>query len=399
MASSVDFLGVRVFGSGHSEEQIMGKRVSFFVAWVVTLSLVALSSSVSWGAGEGVGAADALSIYCRDALPEVYIGDFDEDGRDDLGLFWPDNNTFHVSLSTGKRFGDEGSGQWVGPGAFGHSGGQYYVGDFDGDDRDDLGFFDPNNSSFHVSLSTGSSFAGTGSGRWLDPLEFGNANGRYYVAYFNGGKKADLGFFYPANNTFWVTLSTGSGFEMPKNNPWIKSNEFGNANGKYYTGDFTEDGTEDLGFFEPANNSFYISMSDGEDFGQAGSGQWIAPNTFGHAGGQYYIGDYDGDGDADLGFFEPADNTFWVALSNRREFPPDRRQRWVDPNELGHAGGQYFVGDFNGGGKDDLGFYDPTNGTFYVGLSTASGFDFTGSGVWANLRMCRSYLPMMVRRR
>jgi hypothetical protein len=380
---------------------MMVKRSSFiFLAWVVTLSLVALSSSVSWGAGEEVGSADAISAYCTDTLPDVYIGDFDGDGRADLGLFWPDDNTFHVSLSTGKRFGDDGSGQWVAPNAFGNRDGQYYVGDYNGDGRSDLGFFNPGDNSFYVSISNGEGFGAIGSGQWIAPNQFGHRDGRYYVAFFNGGLKSDLGFFDPTDNSFWVSLSTGSAFNAKHSGQWISPNTFGHANGEYYIGDYNEDGSEDLGFFEPANNSFYISFSDGEGFYGPRSGQWIAPNTFGHAGGRYYVGDYDGDGDADLGFFEPADNSFHVALSSKTSFPASDRKRWVAPNALGHRDGQYYVGDLNGGGKSDLGFYDPANRSFYVGLSTGyPGFDFTGSGYWANLRICRSYLPMMLRRR
>jgi hypothetical protein len=371
----------------------MGKRTNLLtIALAVTLSLVAFSSSVSRGEEEAPASSSfAFLPYCSKVRMDIYIGDYDEDGRSDLGIFRGKDNTFHVLLSDGDEFGAEDSGQWIGPNQFGNSNGQYYIGDYDGDDRSDLGFFNAANNSFHVNLSTGEGFGALGSGRWIDPNGFGNRNGRFYVGFFNGGKKSDLGFFAPSNNSFWVSLSTGTAFGAKYSGQWIAPGEFGNRNGRFYVGDINRDGSQDLGFFEPANSSFYVSLSNGEDFGKDGSGRWIPPGEFGNAKGEYYVGDYDGDGDADLGFFEPGDNSFYVARSAKRDgewgFPESERERWIEPGAFGHGDGLFYVGDFNGGGKDDLGFYDPADGSFTVGLSTGyPGFDYTGSGVWANIR-------------
>jgi hypothetical protein len=368
-------------------------------ALAAVLSLVVLSSSVAWGVESPDGSTLAMTGNCLQALPDVFVGDFDGDGLDDLGLYQSDENAFYVSLSTGKSFGDSGSGRWVAPNEFGNSGGRYLIGDYNGDGRDDLGFINPSDNTFHVSLSTKTRFGAAGSGRWIGPNEFGHSGGTYYVGYFNGGLKADLGFFDPSNNTFHVSLSTGSEFNAPHSGRWIDPNEFGNANGQYVIGDFNEDGSEDLGFFEPVNRAFHVTLSDGTDFGKSGSGIWIPPNEFGNANGTFFSGDFDGDGDADLGFFEPGNNSFWVALSDKHSFPFTDRKQWVAPGAFGHRDGQYLIADYNGGGKDDLGFYNPGDRTFHVGLSTgAPGFDFKGSGRWASLYQCRTYMPMVKRR-
>jgi hypothetical protein len=377
-----------------------------YLALAMLIGLATLSSAASWADEEPDGSARAVSAGCNDTVPDLYVGDFDGDGRADLGIFWSDDNSFQVALSTGKGFGDEGSGIWVRPGAFGHANGQFLIGDYNGDGRDDLGFLNPDNATFYsfsVKLSDGESFEEEGGGRWLAPGEFGNRNGRYYVAYFNGGKKADLGFFHYADNSFWVSLGTGEpGFDARHSGKWIDPSDepFGNRNGSYYTGDFNEDGSEDLGFFEPADDSFHVSASDGTDFYADDSGVWIEPGTFGNENGQYFVGDFDGDGDADLGYFNPGDDSFFVARSDKvPPFPPKKRERWIEPGDFGNSNGTFFVADFNGGGKDDLGFYNPSDRTFHVTLSTGyPGFDFTGSGQWASLGRCRAFLPMMRKR-
>ena len=371
-------------------------RLGTFVTVVALLSLVALRSAANWEEEGGPALAPSDAGGCTSATPKIYIGDFNEDGRSDLGIYRADENAFYVSLSTGSRFDAPGSGRWVASNFFGHSGGQYYVGDFDGDDKSDLGFFNPGNNSFHVSTSTGEAFGGYGSGQWIAPNQFGHSNGRFYVALFNGGRKADLGFFDAGNSSFHVSLSTGSAFGADHSGQWIAPGTFGHPGGQYHIGDYDKDGSQDLGYFEPSNNSFHISFSNGEGFGGPGSGQWIAPGTFGHSGGRFYVGDFDGDDKADLGFFNPGNNSFHVNLSTGGSFGSIGSGRWVDPNTFGHQGGEYYVGNFDGDaeGKADLAFYEPSDNSFHVSLSTGLGFDASGSGKWASLNLCRLYLPL-----
>jgi hypothetical protein len=376
-------------------------NLSVLLTLAVLLSLVALSSASSWADAYTFGSAPSISGDSTATMPEIFVGDYDEDGKSDLGLFWSSSNSFDVLLSTGKRFGGSDSGQWSAPGVFGHAGGQFYVGDYSGDGRSDLGFFEPGNNSFHVSKSTGTSFGGAGSGQWIAPNAFGNRGGTYYVGFYNGGAKADLGFFEPSNNAFYVSLSTGSSFNAPDSGQWSAPNAFGNAGGQFLIGDYNGDGSQDLGFFEPSNNTFSISYSyKSESFGGPSSGLKIGPGEFGHnEDGRFYVGDFNGDGRADLGFFEPADNSFYVALSSGTSFPPSGRRQWVSPNAFGHAGGEFYVGDYDGDVKDDLGFYDPGANAFRVSLSDGSKFKTSDSSLWARFQIYRIYVPLVIRRR
>ena len=95
-----------------------------FLALAVVLSLVASSSAASRGAEHTVDAAPLLPSDGTDATPQFYVGDYNGDGKSDLGLFWPNHNTFDVTLSTGEGFGAPGSGQWIGANVFGHRDGR-----------------------------------------------------------------------------------------------------------------------------------------------------------------------------------------------------------------------------------------------------------------------------------
>jgi hypothetical protein len=373
------------------------KRNLVFLALVATLSLVTLSASASWGPRDTVD-EPANSTDCTDVMPELYPGDFDGNGEFDMGVFWPDDNSFHVLLSTKKGFYKSGSGQWIAPNTFGNVNGQYHPGDFNGDGKWDLGYFRPSDNTFHVRISTGDDFDGAGGGRWIAPGEFGHSNGKFFVAYFNGGLKADLGFFDATNNTFHVTLSTGSGFGAEHSGQWVGPNEFGHAGGRYYVGDFNDDGSDDLLFFDPTrDNSVWVRTSDGTGFRNAR----LWAGGFGHTNGQHYVGDYNGDGKFDLGFFDATTNTFHVAISIGTRFSGEEPSgMWVKPNTLGHGRGRFRVADYNDGGKSDLGFFNPDNRSFYVGLSNGSnGFNFTGSGYWAHFGRCYGYMPLSLKRR
>jgi N-acetylmuramoyl-L-alanine amidase len=278
------------------------------------------------------------------ALPPNVISDFDGNGKSDLGFLEPSDNTFHVNLSTGTDFFGAGSGQWVTPGAFGHAAGRYYIGDFNGDGRSDLGFFEPSDNTFHVNLSTGTGFFGAESGQWVTPGTFGHAAGRYYIGDFNGDVKSDLAFFEPSDNTFHVNLSTGTGFFGAGSGQWVTPGAFGHAAGRYYIGDFNGDVKSDLAFFEPSDNTFHVNLSTGTGFFGAGSGRWLHPGAFVHSAGRIYVGDFDRDRRSDLGFFEPADSSFHVTLSTGNGFSAPGSGQWVAPGAFGHYGGRHFVG-------------------------------------------------------
>ncbi|NRQ35807.1 VCBS repeat-containing protein [Nonomuraea sp. NN258] len=124
---------------------------------------VALSTGTSFG--PAVKAHDDFAAGA--AQPRV--GDFDGDGRDDIAAFGNDVAAdVHVALSEGApsegaRFGT--AARWhddlAGPGEF------PYVGDYDGDGKDDVAVFTQGTTAdVVVRLSTGGAFAGGGT--WHD---------------------------------------------------------------------------------------------------------------------------------------------------------------------------------------------------------------------------------------
>jgi hypothetical protein len=204
---------------------------------------------------------------------------------------------------------------WVSHGGQ-YSGGRVHYADVNGDGKADLIYQGDPNNTFYVSISTGNGFAPFQT--WVThggSFTFGQAQ----FADVNGDGKADL-IFQDDNNGFWVSLSTGTGFTSPS--LWV------DHGGTFKTGqaqyaDLNGDGRADLIFDGEPNNTFYVSLSTGTAFTapapwDAHGGNFIA--------GQFQLADVDGDGKADL-IFQRFSTSYGVGIAWRTDYGPARTDR------------------------------------------------------------------------
>ena len=161
------------------------------------------------------------------------VGDFDGDGRDDIGCYHPPSGNWYVLKSTEgfwqTQFGYAGTIPIVGdfdgdgrgrprlllPGrwqlvpssraprafwqtTFGYAGTIPVVGDFDGDGRDDIGCYYPPGGNWYVFKST--------EGFWQTSSATPAPN--RWSAISTATAKSDLGCYYPAGGNWYVFRST-----------------------------------------------------------------------------------------------------------------------------------------------------------------------------------------------
>lgn len=273
--------------------------------------------------------------------------------------------------------------RWVSAGGFGGPLGTHRVADVNGDRRADLLFFEPaadGRATVHVTLSNGSGFVP--SGAWLAGVE-GVLVG---LADFDGDGRFDLLHLRhgaePALDSLWVSRSVNEAgadrFAAPQQ--WSPPGAFGGRWGRYETGDFDGDGDADVLFLEPSDHTLHVSLSTRSGFHGAGSGRWAGPGEFGGAWGTYLVGDWNGDGPDDLLFLEPSDHSLHVSLSAGSGFFAPGSGRWIEPGGFGGTWGRHHTGDFDGDGRSDLLFFEPSDDSVHVALSSGSGFRY--SGVW-----------------
>ncbi|MFH0908251.1 MAG: LamG-like jellyroll fold domain-containing protein [bacterium] len=247
-------------------------------------------------------------------------GDFNGDGKDDLANMFGDNGYLSIDVhpSGGSSFG---WARWVTQkGGYWSDGYIVIAGDFNGDGKDDLAkiFNDSargGRTAVDVHLSNGSTF---GCERWLN-FEGNSIAGQWIVGDFNGDGKEDLAHVFgegPAASlaaSIDIHISNQNRFDSDPNN-WRWATQQGGYwdSQKWMAGDFNGDGMCDLAksFYDNGNASSDVHLSDGnhgfamERWATRQGGFWD-PQKWG-------AGDFDGDGRCDMSKVFNGNNTAYI---------------------------------------------------------------------------------------
>jgi phenylpyruvate tautomerase PptA (4-oxalocrotonate tautomerase family) len=323
-----------------------------------------------WFVGLSTGSAFSVSRFAvsfgnrgRDR-ERIFLGDFTGDGLTDVAVHDAATGDWFVGRSTGTGFAVE---HWAaGFGNRGHNLEHVLVGDFDGDGRADVAIHDRRTGDWFVGRSTGTAFAFS---RWL--TGFGNrGTGResVFVGDFTGDGRSDLAIHDHATGHWFVARSTGTAFVIE-----LWASNFGNrgrGRERIYVGDFTGDGRTDVAIHDHATGQWFVGRSTGSafvvelwavNFGNRGIGRERA-----------YVGDFDGDGRADVVIHDRVTGNWFVGVSTGTAFDVSL---WV--TGLGNRGDgreRARIGDFTGDGLTDVAIHDFTSGDWFVGVSTGTSF-------------------------
>ncbi|TWP54383.1 VCBS repeat-containing protein [Lentzea tibetensis] len=294
--------------------------------------------------------------------------DFTGDGKEDIATFTRGSTAdAYVAASTGSGFSGT-SQKWHDWFAAGSE--IPLTGDFNGDGKADVATFTRGTTAdVFVALSTGSGFSGT-SVKWHDWFAMGSEIPA--VGDFNGDNKDDIAVFTRGDAAdVYVALSTGSSFSGTS----LKWHDFFAAGAEIPAiGDFNGDGKDDIATFtRGATADVYVALSTGSSFSGTSLKwhDWFAASSEIPA-----IGDFNGDGKDDIVTFTRGDTAdVYVALSDGGKFT-GTTVKWHDWFAMG--GEVPGVGDFNGDGKDDIiTFTRGPAADVYVATSTGSGFTGT----------------------
>jgi len=277
------------------------------------------------------------------ALATAVRADFNGDGISDIYTF----NGF-----TGAAGGITVGQTAAKANAIGQPGDLFVPGDYDGDRRTDVAYY--NKGTWTIQLSTG----GTRSIGW------GTTGDIPMPADYNGDGKADIGVYRPSNGT-WYLLDGPNGSGNAYN--WGISTDIPVA------GDFDGDGKADIGVFRPSTGTWFL-------IGSRAGGYSV---DWGANGDRPVPADYDGDGKIDIGVFRPSTGTWFIARSNGSGY---------DIANWGDASDVLSPGDYDGDGKYDIAVYRPSNGMWYI-LGSQSGVVVTQFGSAQDVTAESRYIP------
>jgi Ca2+-binding RTX toxin-like protein len=237
-----------------------------------------------------------------------------------------------------------------------------------------IGLYDPATSVFYLrnSNSTGLADATFGYGdpsqSWTEIVGDWDANGGDTV-----------GFFDPATSTWYLRNSLTVGYAdwtFGYGDPSLTTGH-DDQNWVPLVGDWDGDGTDTIGFFDPATCTWYLRNSLTVGYADWTFGYGDPSLTTGHGDRNWIpiVGDWDGNGTDTIGFFDPATCTWYLRNSLTVGYA-DWTFGCGDPGlTVGRKGGNWapIVGDWDGNGTDTIGFFDPAGSVFMLRNSLTTG--------------------------
>jgi hypothetical protein len=255
-------------------------------------------------------------------------GDYNGDGRDDLGIFDPNTANWYV-----KNLSNDTTLLW--DHNWGWSATLPVPSDYDGDGVADLGVFHPGTGNWFIwSLAKNQALA--------NPFQWGSSGMLPVPGDYDGDGSADL-MVYSENAGDWYAISLKTGKKLGTELNW------GFPGSKAVPGDFNGDGRDDLAIFDPANGNWYIKeldlvLADGVGWG------WPTAATL--------AGDYNGDGADDLVTYDSAAGKWYIRTLAGTVL--------AFPVEWGFRGTVAVPGDYNGDHTNDLAVFNPATGNWYI---------------------------------
>lgn len=237
------------------------KNISFFDVGDHTITAILTDAGgISTAVTKTVDVVDP-SVN-RDAIQPI-MGDFNGDSLIDLGIHNADTGLWEVALSEQGAFTNSidwlsdwaGTRDWLSLG-----------GDFNGDGKTDIGGYNYKTGDLQVALSTGTSF--TPGGTWLIFSDYSDS-WSITTGNFNADRYVDIAFYHKDTGEVRVALGTGSDFSQPVT--WMSD---AGTDLRVLSGDFNGDSLADICLFNKTNGEFKVIFSNSDNF--VDSSIWIS---------------------------------------------------------------------------------------------------------------------------
>jgi subtilisin family serine protease len=236
---------------------------------------------VSGGRVNAYRALVGAASFHREVSPVV--GDWNGDGRDDLGIFLAGSHRFLLDVD-----GDGWHDVDVGLGAVGDL---PVTGDWNGDGRDDLGVFRPSRRRFYLDADL--------DGVHEKATTIGRSDDIPLVGDWDSDGEDDIGVFRPSARRYYM--------DADEDGIHDRAVTIGRESDVPLVGDWDGDGVDSIGVYRPSTGRFYL---DDDDDGLHDHGVTLDVGMSGDL--MPVTGDWDGDGRTEVGLFDPESRTFFL---------------------------------------------------------------------------------------
>lgn len=308
----------------------------------------------------------------------IWTGDFAGTGKTDVLFYFPGDKNWWIG-----QFNNNDDLVWSLAGntaGFGQiwDGRPVWTGDFTGDGKRDILFYYPGDRNWWLGRFDGTRLV------WnlaANTVGFGQiADGRpIWAADFAGTGKTDILFYYPGDKNWWLgQFGTNNQIAWSLAGNTAGFGQVGDGR-PIRIGDFTGDGKADVLFYYPGDKNWWLGRFSG------GQLSWnLAGNTAGFGqvgdGRPFWAADFTGTGSTDILFYYPGDKNWWIG-----QFGATGQMTWnLAGNTAGFGqvwdGRPFWTADFTGDGKTDVLFYFPGDGNWWLGKFTGNQMNWFFAG-------------------
>jgi hypothetical protein len=246
------------------------------------------------------------------------MGDFTGDNRDDLTSHHRTSGAFTIRANLGGSFAPDGTFAASGTTPSSSAGWETLAADFDGDGYAD--FADRHIPSgqvwVHRNLHNGTFDGNT----WAFGYSATGPNMEVMAGDLSGDGKADLIEHNRKTGQFWVRVNSGAGGTFVPQDVGITFRSQAGAGGQDWravVADFNGDGTVDIADLHVPSFQFWVHPATGGY--QFSAGSWSAVQAFVWSGFTPVFGDFDGDNWTDYADVNRNSGEIWVHRSNQNQ--------------------------------------------------------------------------------
>jgi Papain family cysteine protease/FG-GAP-like repeat len=239
----------------------------------------------------------------------------------------------------------------------------FWIGDFDGDGRADVLFYYPGDKNWWLGRFTGGQLAWslvgntTGFGQIWDGRPF-------WIGNFTSAGKSEVLFYYPGDQNWWLGSWNGNELAWTLADNTAGFGQVGDGR-PIWIGDFDGDGRADVLFYYPGDKNWWLGRFTGSQINWTLAGK---TSGFGQVwdGRPFWINKFSVPNKAEVLFYYPGDKNWWLGTFNGATFDWNLADNTAGFGQVGD-GRPIWTADFTGDGRADVLFYYPGDMNWWLG--------------------------------